>query len=100
MPPGFPAFHAYLTAHFIAEGFRQAGKVDKEKFIDAVEGLKVDSPVGRVEMRACDHQAILPMLFGTTKVSKEYGAGVATDILTLRGAEVLPSCEEVQSTRK
>src|SRR5512147_652862 len=42
MPPGFPAFHAYVTAHFIAEGFRQAGKIDKEKFIDAVEGLKVD----------------------------------------------------------
>jgi branched-chain amino acid transport system substrate-binding protein len=100
MPPGFPAFHAYITAHFIAEGFRQAGNIDKEKFIDAVEGLKVDSPVGKVEMRACDHQTILPILFGTTKISKEYGAAIATDIVTLRGAEVMPSCEEVQATRK
>jgi len=51
-------------------------------------------------MRACDHQVVYPVLFGTTKISKEYGAAVATDIMTLRGAEVMPSCEEVQSARK
>ncbi|MGE5255132.1 MAG: ABC transporter substrate-binding protein [Hyphomicrobiales bacterium] len=100
VPPGFPAFHAYTTAHLIAEGFRKAGKIDREKFIDAVEGLKVDTPVGKVEMRACDHQAVYPMLFGTTKISKDYGAAVATDIITLRGAEVMPSCEEVEAARK
>ncbi|HSO62451.1 MAG TPA: ABC transporter substrate-binding protein [Desulfobacterales bacterium] len=99
-PPGFPAFHAYTTAHFIAEAYRQAGKIDKEKFIDALEGLKVDSPVGKVEMRACDHQAILPMLFGTTKISKEYGFAVATDIMTLRGVEVMPTCGEIEAARK
>ena len=100
VPPGFPAFHAYTTAHLIAEGFRKAGKIDKEMFIDAVEGLKVDTPVGKVEMRACDHQAVYPMLFGTTKISKDYGAAIATDIMTLRGAEVMPSCEEIQAARK
>ncbi len=100
VPPGFPAFHAYTTVQFIAEGFRKAGAIDKEKFIDAVEGIKVDTPVGKVEMRACDHQAILPIFFGTTKISKEYGAAIATDIVTLRGAEVMPSCEEIQAARK
>jgi len=99
-PPGFPAFHAYTTAHFIAEAYRQAGKIDKEKFIDALEGLKVDSPVGKVEMRACDHQAILPIFFGTTKISKEYGFAVATDIMTLRGVEVMPACGEIEAARK
>jgi hypothetical protein len=72
--PGFPAFNAYTTAQFIAEGFRKAGQIDKEKFIDAIEGLKVDTPVGKVEIRACDHQAVYPMLLGTTKISKEFGA--------------------------
>jgi len=99
-PPGFPAFHAYTTAHFIAEAYRQAGKIDTEKFIDALEGLKVDSPVGKVEMRACDHQAIFPILFGTTKISKEYGFAVATDIITLRGVEVMPACGEIEAARK
>jgi branched-chain amino acid transport system substrate-binding protein len=99
-PPGFPAFNAYTTAYFIAEAFRQAGKIDKEKFIDTLEGLKVDTPVGKVEMRACDHQAVYPMFLGTTKISKEFGGAISSDIITLRGAEVMPTCEEIAEARK
>jgi branched-chain amino acid transport system substrate-binding protein len=98
-PPGFPAFQAYITAHFIAEAYKKAGSLDTEKFIDALEGLQIQSPAGRIEMRACDHQAILPMNFGVTKVSSELGFAIATDIYTLRGAEVMPSCKEIQEAR-
>jgi branched-chain amino acid transport system substrate-binding protein len=98
-PPGFPAFHAYITAHFIAEAYRKAGSLDKEKFIDALEGLKIDTPVGKIEMRACDHQAILPINLGVTKLSPKYGVAIATDIYTLRGTEVMPSCKEIMEAR-
>jgi branched-chain amino acid transport system substrate-binding protein len=98
-PPGFPAFQGYITAQFIAEAYKKAGSVDKEKFIDALEGLQIQSPVGRIEMRACDHQAILPMNFGVTKVSPELGFAIATDIYTLRGTEVMPSCKEIMEAR-
>ena len=98
-PPGFPAFQGYITAHFIAEAYKKAGSLDTEKFIDALEGLQIQSPVGRIEMRACDHQAILPMNFGVTKISPELGFATATDIYTLRGAEVMPSCEEIMKAR-
>jgi branched-chain amino acid transport system substrate-binding protein len=98
-PPGFPAFQAYITAHFIAEAYRKAGSLNTEKFIDALEGLQIQSPAGRIEMRACDHQAILPMYFGVTKVSPEYGFAIATDIYTLRGVEVMPSCQEIMKAR-
>ncbi|UCG05390.1 MAG: ABC transporter substrate-binding protein, partial [Desulfobacterales bacterium] len=99
-PPGFPAFHAYITAYFIAEAYKKAGAVDKEKFIDALEGLKIDTPVGKIEMRDCDHQAILPMYLGVTKLSPEFGVAIATDIYTLRGAEVMPSCKEIEDARQ
>jgi branched-chain amino acid transport system substrate-binding protein len=99
-PPGFPAFNAYLTAQFIAEGFRKAGAVDREKFIDALEGLKVESPVGGMaEMRACDHQAVYPMYFGVTKKVPKYDFVIASDIMTLTGDDVLPSCDEIQNAR-
>ena len=98
-PPGFPAFQGYITAHFIAEAYKKAGSVNTEKFIDALEGVQIQSPVGRIEMRACDHQAILPMNFGVTKVSPEMGFAIATDIVTLRGAEVMPSCQEIMEAR-
>ena len=98
-PPGFPAFHGYNTANFIAAAYEKAGSVDKEKFIDAMAGLKIDSPVGKIEMRACDHQVILPMYLGVTKLSPEKGVAISSDIHTLRGAEVMPSCKEIMETR-
>jgi branched-chain amino acid transport system substrate-binding protein len=100
-PPGFPAFNAYITAQLIAAAFEKAGSIDKEKFIDAMEGLKVKSPVGgMVEMRKCDHQAVYPMYFGTTKKLPQYDFVVAGDIITLTGDEVMPTCDEILKARK
>lgn len=98
-PPGFPAFHGYITAHFIAEAFKKAGSIDKEKFIDALEGMAVDSPGGRIEMRACDHQAVLPMYLGVTKRVPQYNHLISSDIVTLTGEDVMPSCEEIMKAR-
>ncbi len=98
-PPGFPAFHAYLTAHFIAKAFEKAGAIDREKFINALEGLKVDSPVGEIEMRACDHQAVLPLFMGTLKKVPQYNFLISSDIVTLPGRDILPTCDEVKKIR-
>ena len=98
-PPGFPAFNGYNTAYFIAEAFSKAGTLDKEKFIDALEGLKITSPVGKLEMRACDHQVELPMYLGVTKKVAEYDFPISTDIVTLTGKDVMPSCKEIEEAR-
>ena len=97
--PGFPAFHGYITAQFIAAAFRKAGAVDKEKFIDALEGMKIDSPVGKIEMRACDHQVVLPMYLGITKKAAGKDYVISSDIVTLTGDEVMPTCEEIMKAR-
>ncbi len=97
--PGFPGYHGYITAHFIAEAFRKAGSLDREKFIDALEGLTIESPAGPVEMRACDHQAVLPIFMGVTKKVPEYEFLIASDIVTLTGDEVVPGCDEIKKAR-
>ena len=71
-PPGFPAFHGYITGQFIGEAYKKAGSTNTEKFVDALEGLKIASPVGQIEMRACDHQVALPMYLGVTGKSPQY----------------------------
>ncbi|MGB9630269.1 MAG: ABC transporter substrate-binding protein, partial [Thermodesulfobacteriota bacterium] len=91
-PPGFPAFHGYITAHFIAKAFQKAGAIDREKFINALEGMVIDSPVGKVEMRACDHQAVLPMFLGVTKRVPQYDFVISSDIVTFSGKDIMPSC--------
>jgi branched-chain amino acid transport system substrate-binding protein len=97
--PGFSAFHGYITGHFIAEAFEKAGAVDKEKFIDALEGLTIDSPAGKLEMRACDHQAVLPIYLGVTKKVPEYDFVICSDIITVPGDEGLPTCQEIRKAR-
>jgi branched-chain amino acid transport system substrate-binding protein len=98
-PPGFPAFHAYITAHFIAEAFKKAGAIDKEKFVNALEGMKINSPGGTIEMRACDHQAVLPMYLGVTKKVPQYNFLISSNIVTLTAKDVMPSCEEIMKAR-
>lgn len=98
-PPGFPAFHGYITAHFIAEAYKKAGAIDKEKFINALEGLVIDSPAGKLEMRACDHQTVLPMYLGVTKKVPQYNHLISSNIVTLTGKDVMPSCEEIMKAR-
>ncbi len=97
--PKVGALYGYLTAQFIAKALEKAGKMDREKFINGLENLKVDSPVGEVEMRAYDHQAMLPMFMGVTKKAPEYPFLIASDIVTIPAKEVMPSIEEIKKVR-
>jgi branched-chain amino acid transport system substrate-binding protein len=97
--PKVGALYGYLAGQFITKALQKAGKMDKEKFIDALSGMKVDSPVGEIEMRAYDHQAMLPMYFGVTKKVPEYPFLIAGDIVTIPGKDAVPSIEEVKKAR-
>jgi branched-chain amino acid transport system substrate-binding protein len=99
-PPGFPGFHGYITGHFIAEAYRKAGAVDKEKFVDALEGLWIQSPAGLIKMRGCDHQVVLPMYLGVTQKSPKYNFLISGDIVTLSGMDVMPTCDEIMKARR
>jgi branched-chain amino acid transport system substrate-binding protein len=98
--PAVGAVYGVLAARFIFGGYRNAGTFDTEKFIDAVEGMAVDSPLGKVTMRAFDHQAQLPMYMGVTKKVPQYDFLVAGDIVTIPGEAVMPSIEEIKQARK
>jgi branched-chain amino acid transport system substrate-binding protein len=98
--PGFPTFHGYVTGHFIARAYEKAGVVDREKFIDALEGLTIQSPVGEIEIRVCDHQTVFPIFVGVTRNLQAFsGFVVSADIVTLSGDKVMPSCEEISKAR-
>ncbi|PKN62317.1 MAG: amino acid ABC transporter substrate-binding protein [Deltaproteobacteria bacterium HGW-Deltaproteobacteria-15] len=98
-PPGFPAFNAYVTGLLIKEGFKKAGAIDREKFVDALEGLKISTPIGKLEMRACDHQMVYPMFLGSTKMDPGKGYAISSGIVTLPGEDILPTCDEVKKAR-
>lgn len=97
--PRVGALYGYLAAQFIAKGLEKAGKLDRERFIDALEKMKVDSPVGAIEMRAYDHQAMLPMFMGLTKKVPEYPFLIGSDIVTIPAKDVMPSIEDIKKAR-
>ncbi len=98
--PKIGALYGYNTGLFLERGFTKAGKVDREKLIDALEGMAIDSPVGKLEIRACDHQVALPMFFGITKKVPQYDFLIASDIVTVPAKDYMPTCEEIKALRK
>ena len=98
--PGSTALYGYIGGVYIARAYQKAGTMNPEKFIDALEGLVIDSPIGKLEMRACDHQVILPMYIGTTKKVAGYDFLLGSDIVTVAGKDYLPSCDEMMKSRK
>ena len=87
------------SAQFIAKSLEKAGRMDREKFIDALERMKVDSPVGEVAMRAYDHQAMLPMFMGVTKKVPQYPFLIGSEIVTIPAKDVMPSVDDIKKAR-
>ncbi|MDM8525146.1 ABC transporter substrate-binding protein [Desulfococcaceae bacterium HSG8] len=98
--PKVGALYGYITASFIARAYEKAGKIDTEKFIDAIEGMSVDSPVGELTLRAYDHQVMFPMFMGVTKKAEGYDFLIASDIVTIPGEAVMPTIEEIKKARE
>jgi branched-chain amino acid transport system substrate-binding protein len=100
--PTMPAFYGYTAGQFIIRGLEKlGGKFDREKFVNALEGMVLEkTAAGRIEMRACDHQTVLPTFVGVTKKVPEYKDFlIATDIVTVAPKDGIASCEEIQKAR-
>ncbi len=55
---------AYQGFMFLAEAIRKAGSTKADDVIKAWEGASYDGLIGRMVMRACDHQVLAPMAIG------------------------------------
>ncbi|MBS3779805.1 MAG: ABC transporter substrate-binding protein [Desulfovermiculus sp.] len=98
--PTVGALYGYTAAKFIIEGLKKAGEVDTEKFIDALEGMSVASPVGELTLRAFDHQVMFPMFMGQTTKDPEYDFLIAKDIVAIPADQVVPSVQEIREARE
>jgi branched-chain amino acid transport system substrate-binding protein len=92
--PSYNAHGAYGALYAYKEAAAKAGSIDKEKIIDALEGLTVDLPIGPVTLRPEDHQAISDVTWGKTKADAAYPIRVLDPIKLFKGEDVTPSVEE------
>ncbi len=68
--------------------------------MDALAGLTLDSPIGKLTVRDYDHQLMLPMFFGITKKVPEYDFLIAGDIVTIPADKVMPLVDEIKKARE
>jgi branched-chain amino acid transport system substrate-binding protein len=87
----------YATVMTVAAAIRKAGSLDSEKLVEAMKGMKVDTPFGGIVFRALDHQSTMGSYVGRTGVKD--GKGVMTSWKYADGAEYLPLDAEVRKLR-
>jgi branched-chain amino acid transport system substrate-binding protein len=95
--PGAGSLSGYTTVKALAKAIETAKSTDTEKVIDALEGLTVDSPLGKITFRKIDHQSTMGMYVG--KVALKDGKGTMSDFFYADGGKYLPSDAEVRKLR-
>ena len=98
--PPEAAFGGYMSARFLTEAILKAKSAKTEDVINALEGLTLETPVGPLTMRACDHQTMYPYYIGEIARVPGYPFPILKDITTVAAKEVAPSCEEIAALRK
>jgi branched-chain amino acid transport system substrate-binding protein len=79
------AITGYMGIYWLAEAIKKAGSTDTMKVIKALEGLTIQTPIGKQIMRAKDHQATRGQVWGTTTKVPEYPFPI------LRPVEYIPA---------
>lgn len=93
------AIHGYSFIKAMAKAIRKVGALDTEKVIDALEGAIMETPIGPVEIRACDHQAIWPYYVGVIGELPGWEFYGPKDLVIV-GREAFLPCEEIAKLRK
>jgi branched-chain amino acid transport system substrate-binding protein len=92
--PSYNAHGAYGALYTYKAAAEKAGTVDKEKVIDALEGMTVELPVGKITIRPEDHQALTDVTWGKTAADAAYPIRILDPIKLFDAAAVTPSVAE------
>jgi branched-chain amino acid transport system substrate-binding protein len=99
-PSGIGSFAGYCCAKFLTEAIKKAGTTNTEKVIAALEGMTIDTPIGKIKMRECDHQAETPAFWGKIEKVEGFPFPVIKNVVVTPPGETMPSCEEIAAARK
>jgi branched-chain amino acid transport system substrate-binding protein len=70
--PSSWAIQGYIGMQFLTEAIRKANSTDSDKVAQALLGLSVETPMGKLTIREKDHQANRGQLYGKTVKDPQY----------------------------
>jgi branched-chain amino acid transport system substrate-binding protein len=88
----------YTAVYAAVNAARAAGSVETEKLVEALKGLKMETPFGPIVWRAIDHQSTMGAYVG--QLSKKAGKGTMVNWRYADGAKVQPPDQEIRALRK
>src|SRR5687768_13862316 len=88
----------YAAVHAVTNAMRTAKSADTEKLVEALKGLKMQTPFGPIEWRALDHQSTMGAYVG--QLSKKGNQGVMVNWRYADGAKYQPSDQDIKALRK
>ena len=89
----------YNSTLFLVSAVKKAGSADVEKIIDALEGLEIDTALGKMKCLPHSHRAIPPMFVGVTKMTPQYPFATITDLKVYQADKIMLSEDEVRKMR-
>ncbi|PID75146.1 MAG: ABC transporter substrate-binding protein [Deltaproteobacteria bacterium] len=92
--PSYNAHGAYSAIYAYKAAAEKAGSLDKDKIIEALEGLTVDLPIGPVTIRPEDHQGLTDVAWGKTVADPAYDIRILKPIKHFKAAEITPKVAE------
>ncbi len=87
----------YIAVKALAAAIEKAGSDDREKITEALRGLSLETPVGRITFRTQDNQSDMGVWIGKTALVD--GKPRMVDVKFLPGADYMPTDEEVRKLR-
>ncbi|HJS39035.1 MAG TPA: ABC transporter substrate-binding protein [Burkholderiales bacterium] len=88
----------YSAVHSVANAVRRAKGTETETLVEAMKGLKMQTPFGPITWRALDHQSTMGAYVG--QLARKGGEGAMVNWRFADGARFLPPTEEVRKLRK
>ena len=98
--PSYNAQNAYTAIYTLKAAIEKAKSTDTAKVIRALEGLRMEAPVGKFYIRPGDHQAVLDVTWGKTASDPNYPIRILKPIVIFKGKEVTPPVAETGCVMK
>ena len=85
----------WQACRMLQAGIEKAKSIDADKLRPALEGMVIDDIKGRIEMRACDHQAVQGGFMVQVEKKEGFSVPVPQLIATFPGDQVTPACRQM-----
>ena len=88
--PSYNAHGAYAAVMTYKAAAEKAKGTDKKAIAQALEGLTLEVPVGKITIRPEDHQAVQDGTWGVTAADKGFDIRILKPMKTFPGSEITP----------